>query len=43
MFIKIIISKFIYKLNMEVLLITAATIGKEELMVHTQWGRATKK
>ena len=34
-----IISKLIYKLNMEMLLITATTSGKGELMIHIQWGR----
>ena len=43
MFIKKIISKLIYKLNIDVLLITAATIGRGELMVLIQWGRATRK
>ena len=39
MFIIKIISKLIYKLNMEMLLITATTSGKGELMIHIQWGR----
>ena len=39
MFIIKIISKLIYKLNMEMLLITATTSSKGELMVHVQWGR----
>ena len=43
MFIKKIISKFICKLNMEVLLVTAAIVGRGELMVHIQWGSATRR
>ena len=43
MFIKKIISKLIYKLNMEVLLITATTTGRGELMVHIQWGRSARR
>ena len=43
MFIKKIISEFIYKLNMEVLLITTATAGRGKLMVHIQWGSATRR
>ena len=43
MFIKIIISEFIYKLNMEMLLITATTVITVELMVHIQWGRVATR
>ena len=39
MFVIRIISKLIYKINMEMLLITTTTSGKRELMVHIQWGR----
>ena len=39
MFIIKIISKLIYKLNMEMLLITTTTSGKGELMVHILWGK----
>ena len=42
MFIKIIISKFIYKLNMEVILFRVAIFGRGKLIGHIQWGRVAR-